>query len=53
MNLEINIEHRQEIYSKPMNDGTIPSEDDVCRMIINKSTTSNKAFDKKVGVNDD
>lgn len=40
-------------YSKPMNDGTIPSEDDVCRMIINKSTTSNKAFDKKVGVNDD
>lgn len=40
-------------YSKPMNDGTIPSEDDVCRMIINKSTTSNKAFDKKVGINDD
>lgn len=40
-------------YSKPDPDGTVPTMDEVYRMIIKKSTTSNKTFDKKAGVKDE
>jgi hypothetical protein len=40
-------------YLKPGPDGKVASLDDVYRTIIEKSTTSNKAFDKKAGVKDE
>lgn len=40
-------------YSKPGPDGKIPTMEEVYQKIIQKSTTSNKAFDKKAGVKDE
>lgn len=40
-------------YSKPKEDGNIPTIDEVYNMIINKSTTTNKEFDKKAGVDNE
>ena len=40
-------------YSKPDASGNVPSSDDIYKLIVEKSTTSNKVFDKKVGVKDE
>ena len=46
-------EYYEKKYSKPDGEGKVPTADDIYRKIIEKSTTSNKAFDKKAGVKDD
>lgn len=43
-------EYYVEKYKKPNADGTVPTMEEVYKTILHKSTTSNKKYDKKAGV---